>query len=82
MSDMAVGMLFGSVLSIGGVLLGWWLARIALADRDAMEQALGAAIAEQQQEIMRLRSGDASAGELGRDVKLYQCPDGAWRGME
>jgi hypothetical protein len=21
------------------------------------------------------------AGELGRDVKLYQCPDGAWRGM-
>ena len=21
------------------------------------------------------------AGELGKDVKLYQCPDGAWRGM-
>lgn len=65
MSDMAVGMLFGSVLSVGGVLLGWALAHIAQADRDELEQALGETIAVQQQEIMRLRSGDASAGELG-----------------
>lgn len=64
MSDVAVGMLFGAVLSIGGILLGWWLARTAQADRDALEQALGETIAEQQQEIMRLRT-DASAGELG-----------------
>jgi hypothetical protein len=64
MSDVAVGMLFGAALSFGGILLGWWLARVAQADRDVLEQALGETIAEQQQEIMRLRT-DASAGELG-----------------
>ena len=40
------------------------MAQMAQDDRDALEQALGETIAEQQQEIMRLRS-DASAGELG-----------------
>ena len=64
MADMAVGVLFGAILAFGGVLLGWWLAQMAQDDRDALEQSLGETIAEQQQEIMRLRS-DASAGELG-----------------
>ena len=66
MNDMAVGVMFGGVLSIGGVLLGWWLARIAQADRDELEQALGETIAQQQGEIMRLRgSGNVSGEELG-----------------
>jgi len=62
---MLLGMLFGAGSMLGGVLLGWWLARIAQGDRDLVEAQLGQALAEeQQQEIMRLRS-DASAGELG-----------------
>lgn len=65
MNDMAVGVLFGGALSIGGVLLGWWLARIAQTDRDRLEQALGETIAEQQGEIMRLRGGNVSGEELG-----------------
>jgi len=65
MSDMAVGVMFGGVLSIGGTLLGWWLARIAQADRDRLEHALGETIAEQQGEIMRLRSGNVSGEDLG-----------------
>lgn len=65
MNDMAVGVMFGGVLSIGSVLLGWWLARIAQADRDELEQALGETIAEQQGEIMRLRGGNVSGEELG-----------------
>lgn len=65
MNDMAVGVLFGGALSIGGVLLGWWLARIAQTDRDRLEQALGETIAELQGEIMRLRGGNVSGEELG-----------------
>ena len=67
MSDaaMLLGMLFGAGSVLGGVLLGWWLARIAQGDRDLVEAQLGQALAEQQQEIMRLRSGDAGAEELG-----------------
>ena len=61
---MLLGMLFGAGSMLGGALLGWWLARIAQGDRDLVEAQLGQALAEQQQEIMRLRS-DASAGELG-----------------
>ena len=63
MNDMAVGVLFGGALSIGSVLLGWWLARIAQADRDRLEQTLGATIAEQQQELMRQRGGNNASGE-------------------
>lgn len=66
MNDMAVGMMFGGVLSIGGLLLGWWLARVAQDDRDELEHALGQTIAEQQGEIMRLRDrGNVSGEELG-----------------
>lgn len=63
---MLLGMLFGAVILAGGVLLGTWLAQRAQEDRAELEDQLGQAIAEQQQEIMRLRGGrDVSGEDLG-----------------
>ena len=63
---MLLGMLLGAAILAGGVYLGTWLARQAQADRAELENQLGQAIAEQQHEIMRLRSNrDASGEDLG-----------------
>lgn len=67
MSDTAVivaVMIVAAALG-GGVLGGWWLAHVAQSERNELEQALGETIAQQQEEIMRLRDGEAGAGDLG-----------------
>lgn len=57
--------LAGGGLVAGGAMLGWWFARRVVADRNELESAWGQTVTELQQECARLRSKDATAGDLG-----------------
>lgn len=65
MDGMVVGVLLGAILMLAGIGVGTWLAARAQDDRDMLEFQLGQTIADQQHEIMRLRSGEADAKDLG-----------------
>lgn len=68
MDGMVIGLIFGAVLVGAGLAAGTWLAERAQDRREELEYQLGTAIAEQQQEIQRLRNGassDSSAEDLG-----------------